>query len=439
MAFAIVYLHALDTEALSGYLFDIAYGSETFLFISQMISGNGYFFQFIDRISKERTLFEKIAEQFKQTQEENAPLLERQLNSSLRRKRATKKAKTSFIGLSIGLLGAVALSVADILLNVSLPFTGLGAAFSIMIMFIGNLSLCGGLGNRTGHTVGFFQDPDPFHAKEFYYTCGVLTGLFLGFALTVAAVAYFGLGLITGGALPAITFVVTMFGGSASASGYVGRIFDAIRKKSFNKEQTFNTVGVILGLATFAVLFTLGLATLPLFGAGLPKLILSYMLLVTCISCGGGLGRIGYAFDRNWKFSQAPKKAMEEKPPSLNIQEATAGLAYKQISTAGVGYKQVLRLTRSRSMNDINVSKTPIPATKNVSNNNEKSGSQKKLLALSTEDATIFGHGSHFKNSRKLQPEHNNNSLAVTQRLHREVSLTNNNASENTVLSTSLG
>lgn len=281
-------------------------GLESTLLTSQAVSGNGYFSQFIDKISGEGTLVELKS-------------LFGQKNSFS--KRLTKRLKSlfqdyTFIGLGLGLLSAIAITVIQFLLHSFAPFTGYFSFLREPMLLIGNMSSNGGLGNRLGRAAKNLKEKEQ-KDKNYAYSivCGVLGGLVLT-AVTLGA------HFVTGGILPLVLTGVSLIGGSASAAGYLGRVCDFIcqhrpvhqvikeklcdkenkgtqLKLNKSRENILTSIGVVLGIALGIGLICAGIMTLPLFGIGLPKTLAGICLLSTCISGLGGLGnRIGHALDK---------------------------------------------------------------------------------------------------------------------------------------------
>lgn len=354
---AITLLHALDLGGLSEWLLDLTYGSEAFLFISQMISGDGYLFQFVDKLTENKTIFEKIGEQIRQVQVNNT-----YCNIPTKQESFLKRLFTdnTFIGLTVGVLSAVGLTAAEVILHVATPFGSLGTVLSHTVMLVSNLSLCGGLGNRTGRASGYFKNAtDTFRSKDVNYALSIAGGILVGVTVVALVIGLLGVTAISGGsALPVILFAASVIGGCASASGYIGRLFDFILgnrtivgaikdeielkeiskssakanqpqpkpepiKNRVNKENVLTAVGIGIGIVIGVTLIVAGLITLPFFGAGLPKLVAGFIVVTTCISAGGGLGnRLGFALDRKswkfWEWSKKPKDNLND--PQQNVQ-----------------------------------------------------------------------------------------------------------------------
>ncbi len=364
LALVIILLHAFDLGGLSEWLLDLVYGTEAFLMISQMISGNGYLFQCVDRIANEKTFFEKINEQISRVRQKNTENAEACKQESFFKRLRASSAFNTFIGLTVGLLSAVVLTVVEVVLHAATPFGALGKVLGYVIMFIGNLSLCGGLGNRTGRAADYFNDAEEiFRSKDVNYALSIAGGILIGVLVIALVVGLMGVTVISGGAaLPVALFCTSVIGGCASASGYIGRVFDFVLgkrtlvgaiqdeiklKKStesagpikpapepisqrVNKENVLTAVGVGVGIALGIILIVAGILTLPLFGLGLPKLVAGFILVTTCISAGGGFGnRLGYALQRKswkfWEWGKKPKMEVEQnsEPSQVNIINST--------------------------------------------------------------------------------------------------------------------
>jgi len=334
LALVIIALHVLDLGDLSDGLLELVCGIELFMLVSQMMSGNGYFFQFIDKIVKEKTLFHKARFIFRKSE----------FKSNNHKISNTLHKDPIFIGLTVGTVTAIGLSILELLLHMT-PFAGLGKVFSSLILFVSNLSLCNGLGNRIGRIVLHYENNNAaWSVDEKYYTRSLSAGLIIGIVASIAIIAICGVSVISGGApLGVALFCLGMIGGSASAAGYIGRVFDFILgagplKVRANKENVLTTLGIATGLAIGISLVVLGGITLPFFGAGLPSVIAGIALVVNLIAAGGGAGnRIGAALDavlakRNepmqQNFTINNKQCCEQKKSGITAKKQPAQILY---------------------------------------------------------------------------------------------------------------
>lgn len=315
-------------------------GAESILLMSQTISGNGYLAQGIDKLTNNNTLFNVF--KIKKLTLTVAEVLQLHFKN---RWKALKEDYT-FIGLSLGLVTAVVVSILKCVGNALFPFSGIFNFMSEMMVFIANLSLFGGLGNRLGRACKNLTDKgntNKLRSKDINYSLSIVGGVVVGAALVGLIL---GFSLVTGGIPFLILFGIGLISSAASAAGYVGRIFDFFcgertvfgmikdsrrHEKNLcsslslrtNKESVLTTVGVVLGISLAVILICAGVLALPFFGVGLPKLIAGICLLTTCISALGGLGnRIGYALDQEQNAAsqgdEEKQPLLQEKPPNTS-------------------------------------------------------------------------------------------------------------------------
>jgi hypothetical protein len=269
------------------WLFDLIMAYQTFALVGGLVSGNGYFFQWIDRLTKETTLWNRLRH--------------RHYDGTV--KSHLKAELSTFIGLSLGLIagiGIISYTIAKRVPIVNSFVSAMGAVINV----IRSISTYGGLGNRVGQMIdnykrGLFKKD----AQNPTYTFGISAGLLIGVLLTALIVIHSG-----GVALPLVIFsCVAAFSTSASAMGYLGRVGDfmlghsniASLKKAANHERVLTTVGMVVGLTVGIILVAAGAATLPIFGLGSFKLTAGILLIGTCISAFSGLGnRVGFLLDR---------------------------------------------------------------------------------------------------------------------------------------------
>lgn len=184
-----------------------------------------------------------------------------------------------------------------------------------------------------------------FRHRDINYSLSIVGGLIFGAVFSVIILATVGItsAMTLGGAIPlwltATVFVLGMVSAGASAAGYIGRCFDFLLGKRtiinaikdmlgrknklsneayhllkpvsqnkaiqqsirnrINSESIGTVIGVVLGTVAAVILIATGIATLPLFGLGLPKVLAGFAVLAFSISGFGGLGnRLGHAIDK---------------------------------------------------------------------------------------------------------------------------------------------
>jgi hypothetical protein len=225
--------HIFSLSGLSSWLIDIMYGVHTCILASSLVSGNGYFYMFIDKLFNDKTIPDRLKKKPESARQET--FWKRILNFQ-------------FFGILLGLLAAIGLTVIQFVFHVNIPFDGsafrnylgnsaIASIFSHAILALGNFSLFCGLGNRSGRFADYLRNNNksPFSAKKFFahkdvhYTLAILGGFVAGIVLIVAIIAVLGAATFTtGGALSAVILGTTILGSSASAAGYIGRIVDVL-------------------------------------------------------------------------------------------------------------------------------------------------------------------------------------------------------------------
>jgi hypothetical protein len=281
----------------------------------QQVSANGYVAKFFDFVLLKR---KKIL-----TPEE----------------KKEKKENAESVGLIIGLIAAIAFSIAQIALHTIPLANTIGSVAGSILLCLTSPSTFGGLGNRTGRLIDFFRNnltrKNIFRKKSINYVLGVGLGIAAGVALTAAIIAASS---ATFGILPAILFTIGGISACASAGGYIGRAADFLLgnrtafhaasdalhglpppKESLQDRATPENKGTLIGVGIgitagiiIGGLIIAGIVTLPFFGAGLPKIALGVLLLVSLTSAGGGIGnRIGHA----WPETKTTPKNIS--PPRL--------------------------------------------------------------------------------------------------------------------------
>jgi hypothetical protein len=297
----------------ANWLIDLIMSYNGVDFVGKIISGNGYVFQLVDRITNGTTLIDKL-----RGRPNESKTFDR-----------IKAEPATFIGLALGLVaGGVIFTLICVYqltpLRNLVKFTqGLGKVLSCLWQ----LSTYGGLGNRLGAAIDVLRGAaknktDGEKNNNINYALGVLFGLGVGIALAIVLIC------TNGTALPFLLGAFGAVSSSASASGYIGRMFDFIlgdqniisffRAKIYStttsRERIGTTIGLAIGVTLGIILIAAGAATLPFFGLGTGKLLAGILLLTTCISSGGGLGnRLGHFFDRvgSTEAPQSPEVVAE--------------------------------------------------------------------------------------------------------------------------------
>ena len=308
---------------------DLAEAIYAFFFVSRMVSGMGYVATPVDIASNETTLIEAVSSR---AVDEECPH-PRKKSWFQRLKDNIKKKPFEFVGLLIGFSAGLGLSITSGLVGVTLNPLWVMQGIGLVFTYVASISTFSGLFSRLGRSLDFYKkrwakqlQSKWINEENVNYVLSVTVGIILG---AVLAGVVGGLGLLPGGQFVVALGLIGIVSTCASSSGYIGRLFDAggifhavnffkipdfFRKKTEKTEDVSNTkqieaakksesrgtaIGVFLGIALGTVLIVAGLATLPFFGLGLPKLLAGIIIMGACISASGGLGnRIGNSIDR---------------------------------------------------------------------------------------------------------------------------------------------
>lgn len=319
----IMHLYSVPTE-IAEWALDAVIAFESIAFVSNLVSGNGYFFQLFDKLFHNTTLWQRVLEKTRKKSNEEH---EQKLSFWQR----VKPQLATTIGLTVGIVGAVVTTTFQVVKHA--PVIGFLAHAGKFIIDVGRLffdmSSCGGLGNRIGRVIDLVRKPEVItkkhlRTKNINYAVAIFFGILIGIALAVIIIH-------TGGAaLPVAVAAISALSSSASASGYIGRVCDtSLGKRTIihaakdfflhkvlrrpmpenqkvstigqrmNREAIGTTIGVGVGIALGIILIVAGVATLPFFGFGSIKIVAGALLLSACVSTCGGLGnRIGYFWDK---------------------------------------------------------------------------------------------------------------------------------------------
>lgn len=333
----------LGLSAESQWITDFAQAVYAFFFVSRMVSGIGYVVTPADIAFNEKNVFEALS-----SDEEKVCIKKRSWLQSLKASLKSlvsniQKRPFEFIGLLIGFLAGLGISIASGLVGVKLSPLFVMKDIGVTFSYIASISTFSGLFSRLGRSFDFYKNrwADKLKSKwinqeNVNYVLSVTAGIILG---AVLAGVVGGLGLLPGGHFVAAIGLIGIVSTCASSSGYVGRLFDAggifhafsglkiadfFRNKCDKTENITNTqhiklakksesrgtaIGVSVGVALGVVLIVAGVATLPFFGLGLPKLLAGIMIMGSCVSVSGGLGnRIGNAMDKKRQIKEAEVK-----------------------------------------------------------------------------------------------------------------------------------
>jgi hypothetical protein len=297
------------------WLIELIYGSNFIFTLSQLVSGVGYINRGLDTLTNENTALDL----FESNQDKPLSGLIKRINGQ-------------FLGIVFGIGFAIAMSILMAALKVAIPGSDVvGHTLSSIVHFIGFTASFAGFGNRLGRIFDYIAENDIrkyrfFRRAEVNYVLGATGGIIVGIVLAVVALSVIGItsSMTLGGAIPlwlgAALFTAGAIGGCASAGGYIGRVFDSllgnrtiiaaasdslytkktiIKKSGFSKESVLTIAGLAIGLTLGIILISAGALTLPMFAAGLPKIVAGFILMATCISALSGFGnRIGYMMDR---------------------------------------------------------------------------------------------------------------------------------------------
>lgn len=352
-------MHALSLGALSTWLIDLVSVVFGISFVSRFVSGSSYFAQLIDRLTQEYTILDVVFTKLnlKKTNLKN-DLQDKQHLINRNTQTANEKRKSKyfgqFIGNTLGFIIATTLGVVTLCLRAVTP-TIINGFISSAFFLINHISNFSGLFNRSGRAIDFFrkdlnkkdnitkEKKGIFRRHRVNYVIGVLLGAVAAAVLITVILSVVGItsAMSLGGAVPIWLslglLVVGTVSTGASAGGYIGRCFDFILGKRTlvhaavditQKEKPTNTIkdricyehvgtviGVGLGITLATILIVAGVASLPFFGLGLPKLFAGMILMTACVSQCAGLGnRLGQMLDkyfRKGKYQQKTENVTE--------------------------------------------------------------------------------------------------------------------------------
>jgi len=340
LSLVLIFTAHLASGALPEWLYQLIF---SLLCISQVVSGTGYSFTGFDILFNEKTIFQIKKKTFKQKLSQFFKLS----------KKPFKKRKVELVGLILGFIVAIGVTAYLVAQNAASIVANNIPVIGPVIFFITNVGFISGLCSRVGRCIDYFRinpskkekrlasgfrkenEPNVFRGENINYVISVLIGVVIGIVLAGLFLGFAGVTSVmtAGGAVPlwvgAVVFVLATISGSASAAGYIGRIFDfflgertlGMRFSSFyvkksksgvEKVKTNDTVwkgikrradaervgtliGVSIGIILGIVLITTGLAMMPFFGMGLPAAAAGVIVMISCIGGLGGLGnRIGF-------------------------------------------------------------------------------------------------------------------------------------------------
>lgn len=353
-------LHALNLGSLPSWLIDLVSAVFGISFVSRLVSGSSYAAQIIDRLAQENTLLDVIFTKLnlKKNDLKNEPQDKKQLINKIKPTAAEirkNKYFGQFVGNTIGFISATAFAVTTLCLRAVTP-TIINGFISSAFYLINHISNFSGLFNRSGRAIDFLrkdtnkedkttqQKKGRLRRHRVNYVLGVLLGAVVAAILIAVILSVVGItsAMSLGGAVPIWLslglLVIGTVSTGASAGGYIGRCFDFLLGKRTlihavsdipKREQPKTTIkdrvcyenggtviGVGLGITLATILIVAGVASLPFFGLGLPKLFAGIILMSACVSQCGGLGnRIGQMLDkffRKGKYQQKTENASDK-------------------------------------------------------------------------------------------------------------------------------
>lgn len=316
-------------------------------FISRNVSGVSYIANLFDQLTNGTTVVHLFYQKFlfkpKNKLSKNPTISPSPTAGDNTKENAHEKpGKGQILGNLFGFAQGMVVAILGITLRAAIQtvFThSLGEA----IYFIATTSNFSGLFNRLGRCVDYAGNntfSTILRGPEVNYVGGVLGGAIAGVVLGCVILAVVGVtsAMSFGAAAPlwvgACIFMATTISTGASAGGYIGRCCDfflgertvaglvqdkikgrsstsSISKRA-NCERVGTLIGIGIGVTLGIVLILAGVATLPFFGLGLPKLFAGIVLVTACVSQGGGLGnRIGRAIDTFLKKQDTAKGEVE--------------------------------------------------------------------------------------------------------------------------------
>ena len=181
--------HTFSLGGLNSWLIDGIYGFYTCMLTSSLVSGNGYFYMFIDKLFNDKTIIDPFKKNPEPTSQEN-------LNKRI--------SNFQFFGILLGIVAAIGLTIVQFVFHVNLPFNSstftniLGnnvvvSIFSHAVLALGNFSMWCGIGNRSGRLFDYIhknrqKNPESntesfFSHKDIHYTLALIGGFLAGIVL----------------------------------------------------------------------------------------------------------------------------------------------------------------------------------------------------------------------------------------------------------------
>lgn len=278
--------------------------------VSQIVSGAGYSFTGFDIMTNGNVTAVELLEFAVESKPAKYKILH-----------FMKTRKMEFVGLVIGFLAGLTLTVILAVKKAADVFATALPVVGGIVFFIQNVSAMSGLFSRLGRTADYFRaNSKSLRGRNVNYVLSVLIGVGIGIILGSVFLGVAGVTSVmtAGGALPlwfgGALFFISTVSVCASSSGYIGRVFDfflgrralGMSKDStdrglrsrLNAERIGTIIGITVGLALGITLIATGLVLTPLFGAGLPLWAAGILVMATGVSSMGGLGnRLGYFVD----------------------------------------------------------------------------------------------------------------------------------------------
>ncbi len=355
-----LFMHGLDVGLLPEWIIDVVYAVFGIAFVSRLVSGSSYIFSLLDRIANEYTLIDLIISIFKKMsiKPENKKTSKQQLvkPNITETKKHLNAHKGQFVGNSIGFILGSIFAVITLILRATTPII-INSVISSGFYLINHISNFSGLFNRLGRTADYInkgpKKDAPHHSrfcrKNVNYAVGVILGAIASTILVTVILSVVGITstMSLGGAVPIWLslglFVIGTISTGASAGGYVGRCIDFLIGKRtlahavadtiyktpqtkswrdrFNSEYSGTVIGVTVGIVLAVILIAAGVASLPFFGLGLPKLFAGMILMAACVSQCGGLGnRLGNMLD---KFFDTRKPHRKDNAADITAHESS--------------------------------------------------------------------------------------------------------------------
>lgn len=339
-------MHGLDVGLLPEWVIDAVYFVFGVSFVSRLVSGSSYVFSLLDRLTNEVTPIDFILSKFKKKKPIKSENIKVDKPSVPTSKIAVIQKnfnahRGQFVGNSIGFIFGTILSVITLILRAVTPAI-INNVISSAFYLINHISNFSGLFNRLGRVADYFhkspkKNKDRFCRKNVNYAIGVILGAIAGAILIAVILSVAGItsAMTLGGAVPMWLsiglLVIGTISSGASAGGYVGRCIDFLIGKRtvvhavadtvtkapqtaswrdrLNCEYSGTVIGVTVGIILATVLIAAGVASLPFFGLGLPKLFAGMILMAACVSQCGGLGnRLGNMLDKFFDTRKPHKK-----------------------------------------------------------------------------------------------------------------------------------